>query len=254
MEFIDTHCHLYLKEFREEWAQLIERAENVGVKQFYLPGIDAEEIENILEMEAKFPGKCFAMAGLHPCSVKQNYREELSVVESWLGRRRFAAVGEIGLDFHWDTTYTAQQYEVFNRQIEWALHYDRPIVIHSRKATAECIAVVRLHQKGKLRGVFHCFSGDAAQAKEAVELGFYLGIGGVITYKNAGLAEAIANIPLAHLVLETDAPYLSPVPHRGKRNESSYLRYVVQKLAELYGVSGEEIGRVTTENARKLFE
>jgi TatD DNase family protein len=193
------------------------------------------------------------MIGLHPCSVKADYASELKLVEDWLGRRPWVAVGEIGLDFYWDRTFEPQQYEAFHRQTEWALHYDIPIVIHSRDSMAESIALVREHQKGKLRGIFHCFGGDAASAKQIVDLGFYLGIGGVLTYKNSGLPAALQEIDLEHLVLETDAPYLSPVPFRGKRNESSYLKYVVARLAEVKGVPVEEVARITTKNAEKIF-
>lgn len=232
---------------------MIQRAETEGVEKFYLPAIDSECQEALLALEARYPGKCIGMTGLHPCNVKENYQAELSFVEQELGRRSWVAIGEIGLDFYWDKTFSAQQYEAFHRQIEWALHYDIPIVIHSRESMRESIDVVREHQKGKLRGIFHCFSGDAAAARDIVDLGFYLGIGGVLTYKNSGLPEAIRDIGLEHLVLETDAPYLSPVPFRGKRNESSYLKYVVHKLAEVKGVDVKEAARVTTENAQKIF-
>ena len=253
MILIDTHCHLYSKSFSQDVDEVIQRAEKEGVEKFYLPAIDSECQEALLTLEARYPGKCIGMTGLHPCNVKENYQAELSFVERELGRRSWVAVGEIGLDFYWDKTFSAQQYEAFHRQIEWALHYDIPIVIHSRESMRESIDVVREHQKGKLRGIFHCFSGDAVAARDIVDLGFYLGIGGVLTYKNSGLPEAIRDIGLEHLVLETDAPYLSPVPFRGKRNESSYLKYVVHKLAKVKGVDVEEAARVTTENAQKIF-
>ena len=253
MRLIDTHCHLYGKEFAGDIADAIQRAEKEGVEKFYLPSIDSESLEALLALEERYPGKCIGMIGLHPCSVKADYASELKLVEEWLGRRPWVAVGEIGLDFYWDRTFEPQQYEAFHRQTEWALHYDIPIVIHSRDSMAESIALVREHQKGKLRGIFHCFGGDAAAAKQIVDLGFYLGIGGVLTYKNSGLPAALQEIDLEHLVLETDAPYLSPMPFRGKRNESSYLKYVVAKLAEVKGVSVEEVARITTKNAEKIF-
>ena len=253
MQLIDTHCHLYSKSFAGDIAQTIQRAENEGVERFYFPAIDSGDLEAMLALEASYPGKCIAMMGLHPCSVKADHETELRLVEEWLGRRPFVAVGEIGLDFYHDRTFESQQYEAFHCQIEWALHYDIPIVIHSRNSMAESIGVVREHQKGRLRGIFHCFSGDAAAAREIVDLGFYLGIGGVLTYKNAGLAEALADIDLANMVLETDAPYLSPVPFRGKRNESAYLTYVAARLAGVKGVPVEEVARITTENAQKIF-
>ncbi len=207
----------------------------------------------LLALEARDPSKFFGMTGLHPCHVKENVAAELLFVEQELARRSWVAVGEIGLDFYWDRTFEKQQYEAFHQQIEWALHYDIPIVIHARESTPECIGVVREHQKGQLRGIFHCFSGDATAARQVADLGFYLGIGGVLTYKNSGLADAIRDISLEHIVLETDAPYLSPVPFRGKRNESSYLKYVVHKLAEVKDVPVEEAARITTENAQKIF-
>jgi TatD DNase family protein len=253
MLLIDTHCHLYSKNFSQDIEAVMHRAEKEGVEKFYLPAIDSECQDALLALEARYPGKCIGMTGLHPCNVKENYQPELQFVEQELGRRPWVALGEIGLDFYWDRTFEGQQYDAFHRQIEWALHFDIPIVIHSRESMAESIGVVREHQKGLLKGIFHCFSGDARAAREIVDLGFYLGIGGVLTYKNSGLPDAIRDIGLEHLVLETDAPYLSPVPFRGKRNESSYLKYIVQKLAEVKSTPVEEVARVTTGNAQKIF-
>ena len=193
------------------------------------------------------------MMGLHPCYVKDTYVSELQLVEEWLGKRKFAAVGEIGLDFYWDKTFVPQQYEAFRKQIELALHYRLPIVIHTRNAMAETIALVKEYAPQGLTGIFHCFSGNYEDAAAIIDMGFYLGIGGVVTYKNSGLAEAIEKIAVKHLVLETDAPYLTPVPFRGKRNESAYLKYVVEKLALIKNVSSEEIAAVTTANAEKIF-
>jgi TatD DNase family protein len=253
MKMIDTHCHLYGEAFARDQAETIQRAEKEGVERFYLPAIDSGSREALLALEALYPGVCIGMAGLHPCSVKGNYLEELRVVEEDLARRPWVAVGEIGLDFYWDRTFEREQYEVFRQQIRWALQYDIPIVIHSRDSMAESIEVVREESKGKLRGIFHCFSGDGQAARAVTGQGFYLGIGGVLTYKNSGLPDAIREIPLEFMVLETDAPYLSPVPFRGKRNESSYLTYIAAKLAEVKGVSVEEVARITTENAQKIF-
>ncbi|HLK29604.1 MAG TPA: TatD family hydrolase [Puia sp.] len=253
MKLRDTHCHLYSKEFEGDIEQVIQRAEVAGVEKFYLPAIDSSTLQAMLGIETKFPGKCFAMAGLHPCSVKENFKEELKIVEELLQKRKFAAVGEIGLDFYWDRNFDQNQFEAFHLQIEWALHYDLPIVIHSRESMRQSIDVVKTHQNGKLGGIFHCFSGNADEAKEIIDLGFYLGIGGVLTYKKSTLPEALKDIDLSHLVLETDAPYLSPVPFRGKRNESSYIIYVAQKLAEVKNVSVEEVAVVTTANAEKIF-
>jgi len=253
MKMIDTHCHLYGEAFAHDRAGVIQRAENEGVERFYLPAIDRHCHPALLELEARYPGTCFGMTGLHPCHVKADFQTELAFVKSELARRRWVALGEIGLDFYHDRTFEKEQYEAFGRQIEWALEYDIPIVIHSRESMAESIGVVREFQKGGLRGIFHCYSGDAEAAREVMGLGFYLGIGGVLTYKNSGLPDAIREIPLEFLVLETDAPYLSPVPFRGKRNESSYLTYIAAKLAEVKGVSVEEVARITTENAQKIF-
>jgi TatD DNase family protein len=194
------------------------------------------------------------MMGLHPCSVKENYLAELTAVEQHFEKRSFVAVGETGLDFYWDLTYTQQQYEVFQKQIELALQYDIPIVIHSRNSINECIDLIERNQKGKLKGVFHCFSGSLEQARKIIDLNFYLGIGGVLTFKKSGLDAVVDQISLDHIVLETDAPYLAPVPFRGKRNECSYLKYVAEKLAELKQVTVEEIARRTTSNAKELFD
>lgn len=251
--FIDTHCHLYLTEFKEDIEFVIQRAEQESVTKFYLPAIDSENEQNLLSLEERFPEKCFAMMGLHPTSVRENYLGELRMVEEWLGKRKFAAIGEIGLDFYWDETFRSEQIKAFQQQIEWALYYDRPIVIHSRKAIDECIDIIKANQNGNLKGIFHCFSGTYEQAAAIIDAGFYLGIGGVITYKNAGLAEVITKIALDHLVLETDAPYLAPVPFRGKRNESSYLKYVVEKLATIKNSTAAEIGKITSANAEKIF-
>jgi TatD DNase family protein len=253
LQLIDTHCHLYLEELIPDLPGIMQRAENEGISRFYLPAIDSKEINNMLHLEKDYPGKCFAMMGLHPCSVKADYEQELTIVADWLAKRSFAAVGEIGLDYYWDKSFVAQQADAFHRQIEWALHYKLPIVIHSRESMDDSIRIVKEHQEGQLRGIFHCFTGSYEQAKEIVDTGFYLGIGGVLTYKNAGLAEVLKNISLEHIVLETDAPYLSPVPFRGKRNESSYLKYVVEKLADIKGVTKEEVAKITTQNAQKIF-
>ena len=207
----------------------------------------------MIALEEKYPAKCFAMMGLHPCSVEENYKEELSIIEDWLSRRKFAAIGEIGLDFYWDKTFSDQQYEAFTHQINLALQYDLPIVIHTRNAMQETINVVKEFAPKGLKGIFHCFSGSYESAKEIIKAGFYLGIGGVVTYKNAGLAEVLEKIELDHLVLETDSPYLTPVPFRGKRNESSYIKYVVARLAEIKNTTADEIAAITTANANKIF-
>ncbi|RYY83438.1 MAG: TatD family deoxyribonuclease [Chitinophagaceae bacterium] len=250
MTLIDTHAHLYLPEFRERWPDLLERARVAGVGEILLPAIDSETHGAVLELEAAHP-ECRAMMGLHPCSVGENFQEELEMVRRYFEERRFVAVGEIGLDFYWDKTFTEQQYEAFHQQIALALEYGVPIAVHSRAATAEAIEVVR--QYPGLRGVFHCFGGTIEEAETLIGLGFYLGIGGVLTFKNAGLDKVVAATGLDRLVLETDAPYLAPVPFRGKRNEPSYLRPIAEKLAEVTGKTLLEVAEATTANARALF-
>lgn len=253
MTLIDTHSHIYLQEFDPDRESVLERAEKAGIRQILMPAIDSSTHETMLKLEAGLPMTCIAMMGLHPCSVKENYRDELKTARSYFEKRGFKAVGEIGLDFYWDKTYATEQYIAFHEQIEWALHYDIPIVIHSRESIDECIKVVAEHQQGKLKGVFHCFSGNERQAQQVIELGFYLGIGGVVTFKNSGLDKVMESISPEHVVLETDAPYLAPVPFRGKRNEPSYLKYVVEKLSEVEKIQVEEVIAVTTANAQKLF-
>jgi len=253
MNLIDTHTHLYLKEFSADINEVIERAEKEGVNKFFLPAIDSSETTAMFELEKKFPGKCFAMAGLHPCSVKENYQQELSKTEKLLSERKFAAIGETGLDFYWDTTFVKEQYESLQIQVKWALRYNLPLVLHTRNAMQETIDVVKTYNGVGLKGIFHCFSGTLKNAKDIIDQNFYLGIGGVVTYKNSGLAEIIKDIDLRYIVLETDAPYLAPVPYRGKRNESSYLKYVVQKIAEIKNTSIEEVADQTTRNAAEVF-
>jgi TatD DNase family protein len=253
MILIDTHCHLYLEEFAPDISEVIQRAENEGVNRFYLPSIDKSHFQALLTLEERFPENCIAMTGLHPCSVKEQYLEELRLVEESLEKRRFAAIGEIGLDFYWDRTYESAQYEAFQSQMDWAKKYNIPVVIHSRQSMAETIKTLKQRQDGGLKGIFHCFNDSYESAMEIIELGFYLGIGGVLTYKNSKLPEVLKRVGLAHLVLETDAPYLAPVPFRGKRNESSYLKYIANRLAELKSVDLEEVAAVTTDNARKIF-
>jgi TatD DNase family protein len=253
MNLVDTHCHIYSDEFDLDRPEMMARAESEGITKMLMPAIDASTHSRMLELEAQFPSRSLSMMALHPCSVKENYRDELGIAEQWFQKRRFVAVGETGLDFYWDLTYTTQQYEVFQKQIDWALEYDIPVVIHSRNSIDECIAMVTKNQTGKLKGVFHCFSGSLEQAQKIIDLDFYLGIGGVVTFKKAGLDAVLKEIDLKKVILETDAPYLAPVPFRGKRNECSYLKYIAQKLAEVKGVSAEEIAVITTQSAEKLF-
>jgi TatD DNase family protein len=232
---------------------MLGRAHDEGITKMLMPAIDASSHEQMLQLENQFPLICKSMIGLHPCSVKENYKEELDIVARWLEKRPFVAIGETGLDFYWDLSFTKEQYESFQRQIEWALQYDIPIVIHSRNSLDACIDIIDKNQKGNLKGVFHCFTGSAEQAKKIIDLNFYLGIGGVLTFKKSGLESVVEQIDLKHIVLETDAPYLAPVPFRGKRNECSYLKYTVQNLSEIKQMRIDEIGAITTVNAEKLF-
>ena len=250
---IDTHSHIYLPEFRDDLGQVLRRAENETIKLILMPAIDNMTHLSMLEIEAQYPEKCLSMMGLHPCSVKEGYKQELKIVEGYFEKRSFVAVGETGLDFYWDRTFTKEQYESFQTQIELAKQYDIPVVIHSRNSIDECIKVIRENQQGNLKGVFHCFSGNEKQAKEIIDLGFYLGIGGVVTFKNSGLDKVMVDINMKNVVLETDAPYLAPIPFRGKRNECSYLKYVVEKLAEIKNIAKEEIANITTKNTKELF-
>ena len=254
MKLIDTHCHLYVEEFKNDVDAVITRAQAQGVEQFYLPGIDSESIPAMLALEASYPGVCKAMMGLHPCYVKENYLQELNIVQHWLEQRDFPAIGEIGLDYYWDTSFKTQQQEAFETQMGWALERDLPIVIHTRNAMQETIEMVKPFAAKGLKGIFHCFSGSYESAKQIVDMGFLLGIGGVITYKNAGLPKALEQIGVAHLVLETDAPYLSPVPFRGKRNEPSYLMHIAESLAMVKGITVAELASLTTANAVALFK
>jgi TatD DNase family protein len=253
MVLIDTHCHIYLEEFDPDRANVVSEAVKEGVNRIFMPAIDSDTHEDMLKIEAEYEGSCYAMMGLHPCSVKANWLAELEIVEKYLSKRRFYALGEIGLDFYWDLTYQNEQFDVFRKQIDLALNYSIPIVIHSRNSIEECIRVVAEYKDRNLKGIFHCFTGNLDQANRILDLGFYLGIGGVVTFKNSGLDAVMANINLDQVVLETDAPYLAPVPFRGKRNECSYIKYVVQKLAEIKKISVDEVARVTTANAEKLF-
>jgi TatD DNase family protein len=253
MRFIDTHCHLYSNDFKADSPEMIRRALDAGVAKCFLPNIDIESVPDMLALELAYPGTCFPMMGLHPCHVKADFRDRLREMRQWFDKRAFAGVGETGLDFHWDLTYREEQVEAFQVQVEWAIQFELPLVIHSRKSLDECIGVVRENQDGRLRGIFHCFSGTVEQAKAVRDLGFHMGIGGVVTYKNGGLEPVLQALGLDRIVLETDAPYLSPVPHRGKRNEPAYLPHIAGKIAEILGTTVAEVAEQTTRNAEKLF-
>ena len=254
MQFIDTHTHLYVEHFDDDRAAMIKRAQDAGVKEFYIPAIDSEYTQRMYELEADFPDKIHLMMGLHPTSVKENYKEELQHVYEQFEKRSFAAVGEIGIDLYWDKSTLGIQIEAFKAQIQLAKKLDLPIVIHCRESFDEIFQVLEEEKHDRLRGIFHCFTGTLEQAHRAIGFGMLLGIGGVATFKNGKIDKFLEQIHLKHIVLETDSPYLAPVPHKGKRNESSYLRLVSAKLADIYGVSEAEIAQHTTENAKRLFQ
>lgn len=253
MFLTDTHTHLYASEFDTDRKQVVESAIASGVKKFFLPNIDSSSVEGMIALCNQFPENCFPMMGLHPTSVKENYEEELQKLKLFFSKRKMYAVGEIGIDLYWDKTFFAQQQQAFETQIKWANEFSLPIVIHSRNSFNEIVEVLQKNKKENPHGIFHCFSGSKEQAEKAISLGFKLGIGGVLTYKNSGLGQAIADIEMKHLVLETDSPYLTPVPYRGKRNESGYITLVAQKLAEIKNISIEEVAEITNANAVEVF-
>jgi TatD DNase family protein len=251
---IDTHTHLYSEQFDGDRSEIIQCALDKGITKFYLPAIDSEYHEKMLKLETEYPEKIFAMMGLHPCSVKpETWENELEIVKNYLNQRKFSAIGEIGIDLYWDRSTLEIQVKAFEQQIDWAVEKDLPIVIHSRESFDEIFEVLERKKHPKLRGIFHCFSGNFEQAKHAIDFNFLLGIGGVVTFKNGKIDQFLHEIPLEKIVLETDSPYLAPVPHRGKRNESSYLNLVVGKLVNIYRKDFAEIDRITTENAEKIF-
>jgi TatD DNase family protein len=254
MHFIDTHAHVYAAELTSDLDLVMKNALAIGINKIIMPAIDSSSLDAMLKVEQQFPENCIAMMGLHPCYVKENYKEELKLVEEWIGKRKFIAIGEIGLDFYWDKTFTKEQHIVFETQMQWALDLNVPIAIHTRNAMGETIEAVKPFAKKGLRGVFHCFSGSKESAEQIISMGFHLGLGGVLTYKNAGVAEAVKDIPMEYLVLETDAPYLAPVPYRGKTNEPAFMLEVAKKLAEIKSLPLHEIAAITTSNAEKLFE
>lgn len=254
MQLIDTHTHLYGKQFEADRREMIQRALDTGVYKMFLPNIDRHSIDAMLTLEAAFPDHCFAMMGLHPSSVNADYKEELAIVREWLDRRAFCAVGEMGIDLYWDKTFIKEQQDAFLIQCEWAKEWNIPIVIHSREAMDMTIDLVREVKDEHLSGIFHCFTGTVEQAEKIMDLGFYLGIGGVLTYPKSGLDQVMQALPLDHVVLETDSPYLPPVPHRGKRNESAYIAIIAEKLASVKGRTVEEIATVTTTNALQVFK
>ncbi len=253
MIFADTHTHLYLNAFDEDRDASVTRAIDAGVTTMVLPNIDSSSIAPMLALCDRFPENCFPMMGLHPTSVKENYREELRKVEDALDKREYIAIGEIGIDLYWDKSFFNEQKEAFTTQLEIALDLDLPVAIHTRESMDETLEILGRKEYRDVRGVLHCFSGTAEQAQKAVDMDFYLGIGGVLTFKNSNLGKAIKKIPLEHLILETDAPFLAPVPYRGKRNESAYIPIIATHLADVYATNRERVANITTQNAKKLF-
>jgi len=253
MILIDTHTHLYLNAFDDDREALVERAIASGVKFMFLPNIDHTSVDGMHDLCRQFPENCFPMMGLHPTSVKENFREELALVEKNLEENTYYAVGECGIDLYWDKTFYREQVEAFNRQIDLALEYDLPLVIHARESFKEIFRVLENRDITGLKGIFHCFTGTLEDARRAIGLGFLLGIGGVLTYKKSGLDAVVAELGSDQLVLETDAPFLPPVPHRGKRNESAYVIHVADKLAEVLSIPAGEVAEITTRNAAGLF-
>jgi TatD DNase family protein len=253
MVLTDTHTHLYYETIAEKRAGLMERCISNNINRLFLPNVDMESVPLLFDLVHAYPDQCFAMLGLHPCSVKENWEQELSDIRATHQQNKIVAIGEIGIDLYWDKTFLAEQITAFRQQISWAKSLKLPIVIHCRDAFNEVYEVLLQEQDDDLRGIFHCFTGTLEQAQKITALGFYLGIGGVVTYKNAGLDKIIPEIDLKHIVLETDSPYLTPVPFRGKPNESSYLIYIAQKVAELHQTDIDTVAHITTENSKLLF-
>lgn len=255
MTFCDTHAHLYLDEFDADRDLMIARSVSSGVTHILLPNIDSGSVHAMLHLASRYPASCHPMIGLHPTSVKANYREELEIVEEYLQAPEysFCAVGEIGIDLYWDKTFETQQREAFSRQLDLAIKHKLPVAVHTRNSFDMAADIIESKRDPALRGVFHCFGGSIAQAERAVSLGFMVGIGGVITYKNSGLQQVVEAIGLEHLLLETDAPFLPPVPHRGERNESSYIPVIAAKVAEIKGIDLDLVAQTTTKNALSLF-
>lgn len=254
MNLIDTHAHIYSSKFDSDRDQVIEEIRGAGIERIYMPNVDVETIDRMLECESRYGDLCIPMMGLHPCDVKEDFQKQLYIMEDWLNRRSFAAVGEIGTDLYWDKSTFEIQKEALKIQLSWALEKDLPVVLHCRDSIDETIEIIEEHQNGQLKGIFHCFTGTLDQAKRITSLGFLLGIGGVSTYKNGGLDQVIPFIGIQNLVLETDAPYLAPVPHRGKRNTPAYLPHIAQRVGDLLHVSAEQVALETKANALALFK
>jgi TatD DNase family protein len=251
---IETHAHIYSDDYKEDRTQMLERAWQVGIEQIWMPNCDHTTIEGMVALAEEYPGKCLPMIGLHPCYVKEDYEKELSIVEEWLNKFPFIAIGEIGMDLFWDKTFQKQQEEAFLYQCKLARKHDLWIDIHSRNAFWETVALIEKFNDPALKGIFHCFSGTLEEAKKAISLGFKLGIGGVATFKNGGLDQIIPHVNMEDIVLETDCPYLAPTPYRGKRNEVSYIDLIAQRVADLRETTKENVIEATTENALSLLK
>lgn len=253
MQFIDTHTHLYLPEFDQDRDLVIKNAIDYNVQTMLLPNVDSTTINPLMDLAKKYPSNCFPMIGVHPTSVGEEYQKELDIVESWLKKEKFIAIGEIGMDLYWDKTFQKQQVEVFRRQLNLAKKYNLPVVIHARESFDEIFKIVDEEADDRLTGVFHAFTGTVEQANQIIEWGFMMGIGGIVTFKNAGLDKVVRNIDINHIILETDSPYLAPVPKRGKRNQSAYIRHIAEKIALIKEISIEKVANITTDNAKQLF-
>lgn len=251
---IDTHTHLYLDHFKDDIDDVVQRAISVGVEKFYLPSISSKYNKSMHDLESKFPDRVFCMIGLHPCYVDKNFELEIEFVKEQIKSHSYKAIGEIGIDLFHEKKYFKQQIIAFEEQIKLALEYDLPIVIHSRESFDEIFEVLKKYKSDKLRGIFHCFTGNEDQAKKIIDLNFFLGIGGVVTFKNGKISEFLSSIPLDRIVLETDSPYLAPAPYRGKRNESSYLSIIASKLSEIYNLDVSEISRITQQSSNEIFD
>jgi TatD DNase family protein len=253
ISWTDTHAHIYAEEFDADRDDMLRRSEDAGVTRIFMPNIDHTSVDVMMEVERRNPQRCISMMGLHPCSVKKDFERELYLVEDWLNKRTFAAVGEMGTDLYWDKTFWPQQQEAFRVQAQLAKKQKLPLVIHSRDSIDETIALLQPFADGDFTGIFHCFSGTTQQAKKIIDMNFYLGIGGVATFKNGGLDKVLPDIDLNRIVLETDSPYLAPVPHRGKRNEPAYIPLIAQKICEIKKISLEQLSSATNDNATKIF-
>jgi len=253
MNLIDTHTHLYLDNFDADRDETINNAIDNGVGKMLLPAIDSTTYDAMMHLRNKYPGNCFSMIGLHPTSVKDNYETEMDLVENELEKGGFVGIGEIGIDLYWDNTYFEEQKDAFRRQLKLAKKYRLPVAIHTRDSFNEIYPIIKDESDEELRGVFHCFTGTVEESQKIIDLGFKMGIGGIITFKNSGLDKVVETIPIEYLLLETDSPFLTPMPYRGKRNQSAYLTYIAEKIAKVKSISVEEVAEITTKNTKELF-